>query len=87
MSKVIDIRLRKIERAMKGNPYDDLSDEQLDTLIRANLEVAARPYNGNLVTMRDCLATSADHEDRETAKHVDYVIENFHEFYSQAAGG
>ncbi|GJE56955.1 hypothetical protein [Methylobacterium thuringiense] len=85
MSKVIDLRLRKIERAMKAAPYDDLSDEQLNALIRADLEVAAQPYNGNLVTMRDCLAASADHGDREMAKHIDHIIENFHEFYPQAA--
>ena len=43
-SKVIDLRLRKLEKARKANRFDGMSEEQLNEEINLYLGEVCQPY-------------------------------------------
>lgn len=80
-ARIIDLRLRKIEKQAGTSALSRLPDETLNALIRSELEVAARPYNGNILALRDDMKASGDPREHEAAKHLDDIIEHWDEIY------
>ena len=83
-SNVLEFRLRKIEKQVSTSPLAHLSDAALDAAVRYELDEMSRPFNGNLAAMADAYRISPDPKQRETAKHLDDILENFGELYPAA---
>ena len=72
-SKVIDLRLRKLEKARKANRFDDMSEEQLNEEINLYLGEVCEPY-GTVNATAEALKASPDRLDQEVAGHLDWYI-------------
>lgn len=86
-ARIIDMRLRKIEKQVGASALSRMPDEALDALVRSELEVAARPYNGNICALRDALHASSGLRERETAKHLDDILDHWEELYPPTKAG
>ncbi|MHC2020252.1 hypothetical protein [Methylobacterium sp. CM6247] len=72
-SKVIDFRLRKLEKAKKANRFDTMSEEQLNEEINLYLGEVCEPY-GTVNATAEALKASPDRLDQEVAGHLEWYI-------------
>ncbi|MCC0808053.1 hypothetical protein FPV16_17860 [Methylobacterium sp. W2] len=72
-SKVMDLRLRKLEKARKANRFDNMSEEQLNEEINLYLVEVCAPY-GTVNAMAEALKASPDRLDQEVAGHLEWYI-------------
>lgn len=72
-SKVIDLRLRKLEKATKANQFARMSEEQLNEEINGFLSVICEPY-GTVNATAEALKASPDLLDQQVAGRLDWYI-------------
>ncbi|MHC2019720.1 hypothetical protein [Methylobacterium sp. CM6247] len=72
-SKVIDLRLRKLEKARKANRFDDMSEEQLNEEINLYLGEVCEPY-GTVNAAAEALKASPDRLGQEVAGYLEWYI-------------
>lgn len=78
-SRVIDLRLRKLEQKASQSALSHLTDVQLDAQIIDCLTVVAEPYGGDVRAMIEDLRASADPLDYDLAGHVEDLMNSWHE--------
>ncbi|MHC2019959.1 hypothetical protein [Methylobacterium sp. CM6247] len=72
-SKVIDLRLRKLEKARKANRFDHMSEEQLNEEINLYRGEVCEPY-GTVNATDEALKASSDRLDQKVAGHLEWCI-------------
>ncbi|MCC0808861.1 hypothetical protein FPV16_22100 [Methylobacterium sp. W2] len=72
-SKVIDPRLRRLEKVRKANRFDNMSEEQLNEEINLYIGEVCAPY-GTVNATAEALKTSPDRLDQEVAGHLEWYI-------------
>lgn len=72
-SKVIDLRLRKLEKARKVSRFYHVSKEQLNEEIKFYLGEVCEPY-GTANATAEALKASPDRLDQEVAGHLEWYI-------------
>jgi 2,3-bisphosphoglycerate-independent phosphoglycerate mutase len=72
-ARVIELRLRKLEKTYTDNPYERMSEEQLDAEIEMLLSRVCAGYP-SVNAASEAFKVSADPMDRQTAPHLDWYI-------------
>ena len=72
-SKVIDLRLRKLEKARKANRFENMSEEQLNEEINLYRGEVCEPY-GIVNATAEALEASSDRLDQKVAGHLEWYI-------------
>jgi hypothetical protein len=70
---VIELRLRKIEKALTGNPYERMSEEQLNDEINGLLPVVCEGFP-SVNAAAEAFEISSDPLDREVAERLGWYI-------------
>ncbi|KAB7785983.1 hypothetical protein [Methylorubrum populi] len=78
-SRVIDMRLRKLERQASQNALSHLSDAQLNAQIGETLLAMAAPYGGDVRAMIEDMRAGSDPTDHDLAGQVEHLVNNLRE--------
>jgi hypothetical protein len=78
-SRVIDLRLRKLEQRASQSALSHLTDAQLDAQIMECLTVVGEPYGGDVRAMIEDMRAGSDPLDHDLAGQVDYLLDQWHE--------
>lgn len=71
--RVIELRLRKLGKTYTDNPYERMSEEQLDAEIEMLLSEVCVGYP-SVNAASEAFKLSVDLMDRQTAPHLDWYI-------------
>jgi hypothetical protein len=75
-SRVIDMRLRKLEQKASQSALSHLTDAQLDVQIIDCLTVAAAPYGGDVHALIEDMRTGHDPADHDLATQIERLMRN-----------
>lgn len=78
-SRVIDMRLRKLEQKASQSALSHLTDAQLDAQILDTLSVVAAPYGGDVRAMIEDMRAGSDPTDHDLAGQVEHLMNNLRE--------
>lgn len=79
-SRVIDMRLRKLEQKANQSALSHITDAQLDTQIMECLTVIAEPYGGDVRAMIEHMRAGSDPSDHDLAGQVEHLMNNWQEW-------
>lgn len=75
-SRVIDLRLRKLEQKASQSALSHLTDAQLDAQIIDTLSVVAMPYGGDVRAMIEDMLAGHDPADHDLATQIECMLRN-----------
>jgi hypothetical protein len=75
-SRVIDLRLRKLEQKASQSALSHLTDAQLDAQIMDCLTVVAEPYGGDVRAMIEHMRAGSDPTDHDLAGQIEHLMSN-----------
>ncbi|MGA4555638.1 hypothetical protein [Methylorubrum aminovorans] len=75
-SRVIDMRLRKLEQKASQSALSHLTDAQLDAQLVDCLTVIAEPYGGDVRAMIEDMRAGHDPADHDLAGQVEHLMSN-----------
>lgn len=78
-SRVIDMRLRKLEQKANQSALSHLTDAQLDAQIIGILSVVAEPYGGDVRAMIEHMRAGSDPIDHDLAGQIESLMDNWQE--------
>jgi hypothetical protein len=78
-SRVIDLRLRKLEQKASQSALSDLNDAQLDAQIIDTLSVVAAPYGGDVRAMIEDMRAGFDPADHDLAGQIEHLMNRWQE--------
>ncbi|CAO4135998.1 hypothetical protein [Methylorubrum extorquens] len=79
-SRVIDMRLRKLEQKASQSALSHLTEEQLHAEIVTNLTVIAEPYGGDVRAMIEHMRAGSDPTDHNLAGQIESLMDNWQEW-------
>lgn len=78
-SRVIDMRLRKLEQRANQSALSYLTDVQLDAQIIECLTTVAAPYGGDVRAMVEDMRAGTDPADHDLAGQIERLMNNWQE--------
>ena len=79
-SRVIDMRLRKLEQRANQSALSHLTDGQIDAQIIGILTVIAEPYGGDVRAMIEHMRAGSDPTDHNLAGEIESLMDNWQEW-------
>lgn len=78
--RVLDTRIKKLERSAQLTALSDLTDQELNAGILECLGIVAAPYNGDVRALIADMRASTDPFENDLATQVEDLMNNWDEF-------
>lgn len=78
-ARILDMRLKKLERSAQLSALSGLTDQELDAQIVENLSLATAPYGGDVRAMIADMRATTDPTEHELAGQIETLMNNWDE--------
>ncbi|KQT56098.1 hypothetical protein ASG52_24585 [Methylobacterium sp. Leaf456] len=78
-ARILDMRLKKLERSAQLSALSGLTDQELDAQIVETLAAVAAPYGGDVRAMIADMRATPDPTERELAGQIENLMDDWNE--------